>query len=158
MIALIVAMSKNHVIGNKGIIPWKIPGEQKRFKELTTGNTVIMGRRTFEEIGRPLSNRKTIIISSTLAYEAENCITVKTLAEGIRLAADSHIYIAGGEQLYKEVLPIVDKMYITLIDTIIEGDTCFPEFSSDDFLLTEEEYFDGEIPYRYLTYERKIIK
>jgi dihydrofolate reductase len=73
MISIIVAMSKNQVIGNQGVIPWRIKGEQKRFKELTTGNTVIMGKRSFDEIGRPLPNRNTIVVSSTANYEYENC-------------------------------------------------------------------------------------
>jgi len=156
MIALIVAMSKNHVIGNKGKIPWKIAGEQRRFKELTTGNTVIMGKHSFEEIGRPLPNRKTIIISSILSYEDENCRTAASLKEAIRLSGSTDIYIAGGEQLYKEALPIVDRMYLTLIEQEVEGDTYFPEFNEKEFVLIEEEYYEGDIPYRYLIYERKV--
>lgn len=155
MISLIVAMTKNHVIGNQGKIPWRIVGEQRRFKELTTGNTVIMGKRSFEEIGIPLPNRKTIIISATMSYEAENCRTVATLEEAILLAGESDIYVSGGERLYKEALPRVERMYITLIDLEMEGDTFFPEFKEEDFILTKEESFEGEIPYRYLTYERR---
>jgi dihydrofolate reductase/RimJ/RimL family protein N-acetyltransferase len=155
MIAIIAAMSKNYVIGNHGVIPWKIKGEQKRFKELTTGNTVIMGKRSFEEIGRPLPNRKTIVISSTMNYEDENCRTAGSLQEALRLAGASEIYIAGGELLYREALPIADRMYITQIDLEVEGDTFFPEFEKEDFVITQEERFDGEIPYRYLTYVRR---
>ncbi len=86
MIALIAAYSKNHVIGNQGRIPWKIKGEQKRFKELTTGNIVIMGRRSYEEIGKPLPNRTTIVISKTQKYEGENCFTCESLAEALELS------------------------------------------------------------------------
>ena len=96
MIALIVAFANNQVIGNKGCIPWKIKGEQKRFKELTTGNVVIMGRRSYEEIGRPLPNRTTIVVSGTKNFDAENCYTAKSLAEAIELAGDKNIYISGG--------------------------------------------------------------
>lgn len=155
MISIIVAMSKNNVIGNQGVIPWRIKGEQKRFKELTTGNTVIMGKRSFDEIGRPLPNRKTIVISSTVNYEYENCKTVGTLEEALKLAGDSQVFIAGGERLYKEALPLADLLYITEIELDVEGDTFFPEFNKDEYVLTQEEYFDEEIPYRYLTYERK---
>ena len=100
MIALIVAYAKNRVIGNGGCIPWKIEGEQRRFKELTTGNVVIMGRRSYEEIGRPLPDRMTIVISNTIKIEGENCITAKSLAEAIELAGDKDIYISGGSKLY----------------------------------------------------------
>ena len=107
MIALIVAFAKNQVIGNKGCIPWEIKGEQKRFRELTTGNVVIMGRRSYEEIGKPLPNRTTIVISNTIKFECENCFTSRTLEEAIELAGDKDIYIAGGVRLYEEVLPFV---------------------------------------------------
>jgi dihydrofolate reductase len=155
MLALIVAISKNYVIGNNGTIPWKIKGEQKKFKELTTGKTVIMGKRSFEEIGKPLPNRKTILISNTIQYEDENCTTVGSLQEALKIVGNDEAFIAGGEMLYREALPLVDKMYITMIDQIIEGDTFFPYFEEEDFCITSEERFDGDNPYTYLTYERK---
>lgn len=155
MLALIAALSKNYVIGNKGVIPWKIKGEQLRFKELTTGMTVIMGKRSFEEIGRPLPNRRTIVISSTTNYEYENCITLGSLAQAIAYVGDEDAYVAGGELLYKEALPLVDVMYLTMVELELEGDTYFPRFKEDEFELVEEEVFEGEIPYRYLTYVRK---
>ena len=123
MLALIAALSKNHVIGNKGVIPWKIKGEQKRFKELTTGKTIIMGKRSFEEIGKPLPNRKTIVISNTTKYEYENCITLGSLAQAIEYVGQEDAFVAGGEQLYREALPFVDIMYLTVLDLEIEGDT-----------------------------------
>lgn len=156
MIGLIVAYSKNRVIGNKGQIPWRIKGEQKRFRELTTGNVVIMGRRSYEEIGRPLPNRYTIVVSNTQKFEAENCTTVGSLAEAIRVADKTkNIYISGGAGLYKEAIDIVDVMYITEIDAVIEGDTYFPEFNAEDFDREVECHVDGEIPYDYVTYTRK---
>lgn len=154
MIALIVAYAKNQVIGNKGCIPWKIRGEQKRFKELTTGNVVIMGRRSFEEIGKPLPNRTTIVVSATKNFTGENCYTVGSLQEAIKLAGDRDVFISGGARLYEEALPIVDKMYITEIDKTIEGDTYFPQFEQRDFIKEINERFEGEIPYTYVTYTR----
>lgn len=154
MIALIVAYSKNRVIGNQGKIPWKIKGEQRRFKELTTGNVVIMGRHSYEEIGKSLPNRMTYLVSNTIKIEEENCKTVTSLNEAIKLAENKDIYISGGAMLYREALPLVDKMYITIIDKDIEGDTYFPEFEENEFEKTYEEEFIGEVPYRYLTYER----
>ena len=156
MIGLIVAYTKNRVIGNKGQIPWRIKGEQKRFRELTTGNIVIMGRRSYEEIGRPLPNRYTIVVSNTQKFEAENCTTVGSLEEAIRVADKSkNIYISGGAGLYKEAIDIVDKMFITEIDAEIEGDTYFPEFNMDDFEREVECHVDGDMPYDYVTYTRK---
>ena len=155
MIALIVAFAKNQVIGNKGCSPWEIKGEQKRFRELTTGNVVIMGRRSYEEIGKPLPNRTTIVISNTKKFEGENCFTARTLEEAIELAGDKDIYIAGGVRLYEEVLPFVEKMYITEINLDIEGDTFFPYFDQEKFVKEVNEKHTGEIPYTYVTYTRK---
>ena len=155
MISLIVAYAKNQVIGNKGCIPWKIKGEQKRFCELTTGNVVIMGRRSYEEIGKPLPNRTTIVISSTKQFDGDNCMTAKSLSEAIRLASDRDIYISGGARLYEEALPLVEKMYITEIEFDVEGDTFFPVFDKEEFVKEIDEHFDGEIPYTYVTYTRK---
>lgn len=155
MIALIVAFAKNRVIGNKGCIPWRIKGEQKRFKELTTGNVVIMGRRSYEEIGHPLPNRTTIVISTTKSFDGENCLTAKSLEDALKLVGERDVYISGGARLYEEALPIVEKMYITEIDREIEGDTYFPQFNEDEFVKEINQKFDGEIPYTYVTYTRK---
>ena len=156
VIGLIVAYAKNRVIGKEGQIPWKIKGEQKRFRELTTGNVVIMGRRSYEEIGRPLPNRYTIVVSNTQKFEAENCTTVGSLKEALEIADKSkNIYISGGAGLYKEAIDIVDKMFITEIDAIVEGDTYFPEFNADDFVREVDCHVEGEIPYDYVTYTRK---
>lgn len=155
MIALIVAYAKNKVIGNNGCIPWKIKGEQKRFRELTTGNVVVMGRKSYEEIGKPLPNRTTIVVSRTKNFDAENCMTAKSLAEAIEMAGDRKVYISGGAGLYKEALPLVEKMYITEIDCEIEGDTYFPEFDENQFDKQIDERFESEIPYTYVTYTRK---
>ncbi len=155
MISLIVAYAQNRVIGNKGCIPWKIKGEQRRFRELTTGNIVIMGRRSYEEIGKPLPNRTTIVISNTKTFEGENCLTAKSLAEAIKLAGDKDVYISGGAKLYEEALPLVEKMYITEIDCEIKGDTFFPKFNKEEFEKELNERVEGEIPYTYVTYTRK---
>jgi len=162
MIALIVARSKNNVIGKNGRIPWQIPGEQKQFKELTTGNTVIMGRKSFEEIGHPLPDRKTIVISSTKKFEGQDLTTAASVREALDLAAkgfarpDQNIYIAGGYGVYKEALPFVEVMYITEIDlTVKDGDTFFPDFDENDFLMTSEKKEGDEIKFTRTVYTRK---
>ncbi len=154
MIALIVAYTKNHVIGNKGCIPWRIKGEQKRFKELTIGNVVVMGRISYEEIGFPLPNRTTIVISTTKKYNGKNCFTASSLEEAINIAGDRDVFISGGSRLYQEAMSIVDKMYITEINAVIDGDTFFPKFQEENFEKQIEKTVDGEIPYTYITYTR----
>lgn len=155
MISLIVAHSRNRVIGKDGTLPWRIPGELKRFRELTMGNAVIMGRRSFEDIGKPLDGRLNIVLSSTGNYEGENLVTARSLAEAIALAGDKKIFISGGGKVYKEALPITDVLYITEIDAEVEGDTYFPEFDKDLFDKTIEKHVDGVLPYDYVTYRRK---
>ena len=155
MVALIVACSENLVIGNNGRIPWKIKGEQKRFKELTTGNVVVMGRRSFEEIGKALPNRITVVVSSTKKFKGDNCFTVSSLKEALEMFKDKDVFISGGAKLYEEAIPIVDKMYITEISNIYEGDTYFPEFDKSKFeRIVEATNMEG-IPYSYVTYSRK---
>lgn len=160
MIALIAAVSKNKVIGNKGRIPWDIPGELKRFKELTTGNVVIMGRKTYEEIGKPLPNRYTIVISSKGSFESDNCTTETSLEKAIytakkKFGSKKNIYISGGAALYKEAIEFVDSMYITEIDMEFQGDVYFPKFNREKFEKYIEKYVEGVIPYTYVTYVRK---
>lgn len=133
MIALIVARSRNNVIGRNGQIPWKIKGEQAQFRKLTTGNVVVMGRKSYEEIGHPLPNRMNIIVSLSANYSGENLVTVSSLQEAIEAAGDANIYVCGGYGLFMEAIPIVEKMYITEIDIEIkDGDVFFPEFNKDD--------------------------
>ena len=156
MLALIVAKSKNNVIGKDGTIPWNIKGEQKQFKELTTNNTVIMGRKSYEEIGHPLPNRFNIVVSSTVNYEAENLITVKTLKEALEYTNGKAIYIAGGYGIFKEAIPYVDKMYITEVDMEVEnGDVFFPEFYEEEFDIESGEILGDEIKYKRKIYSRK---
>ena len=155
MIALIVAYDRNRVIGNKGHIPWDIKEDKLYFKALTTSHVVIMGRRTYEEIGKPLANRTNVVISKTKNFDQDGCYTVGSLKEALELFKDQDIYIAGGALLYKEALDIVDEMYITEIDGSYEGDTYFPEFDKSLFIEEVIKEVKGDINYRYLRYIRK---
>ena len=152
MIGLIVARSLNNVIGKDNKIPWNIKGEQKQFKELTTQNTIIMGRKTYEDIGHPLPNRKNIVISKTTNYP--DVITVDSLEKAIELS-EGNIFIIGGYNLFKEAIPIVDIMYITEINLTVEnGDIFFPKFNEEDFDITRAEKTSE---YKRLIYTRKKV-
>jgi dihydrofolate reductase len=156
MIALIVARSKNNVIGKNGSIPWRIKGEQKQFRELTTGHVVIMGRRSYEEIGHPLPNRKNIVVSNTKKFSGENLVTVGSLKEALDIASGEDIYVAGGYRLFEEAMPFADVMYITEIDTVVpDGDVFFPPFDENDFDVTVGETAGDDIKYTRMIYTRK---
>ncbi len=171
MVGLIVARSKNNVIGKNGQIPWRIKGEQKQFKELTTGNVVVMGRKSYEEIGHPLPNRLNIIVSRTEKYEGENLLSAPSVQEAIALAQDKEalsragftpkgepdIYISGGYGLYKEAVAFVDKMYITEVDTVVEdGDVFFPEFDAEAFEKKTGASGGDEIKFTRTIYTRRV--
>lgn len=157
MISLIVAYDKNRVIGHKGKLPWNIPGELSRFRELTRGKVLIMGRRTFEEIGKPLPERTTIVVSRTKNFCGDNCFTASSFEEALEIAGSRDVFISGGESLYQKALPLVEKMFITEIDASFEGDTFFPQFDESLFIKEVTKKTDGIIPYTYLTYTRKAV-
>ncbi len=165
MIALIAAKNKKNVIGNNNQIPWKIKGEQKHFKELTTGNIVIMGRNTYESIGKPLPNRTNFIVS-TSGFIGDADASFKSLSDAIdgakntiakeNLFSTKNIFIIGGEMLYKAAMPIVNTMFITEINNYADGDRFFPEFNESQFLHWQEtEILDG-IECIFHRYERKL--
>ena len=163
MICLIVAFAKNNVIGKDGKIPWNIEGEQSRFKELTTNNIVIMGRKTFEEIyeklKKPLPNRINIIISKTKTFNFENCFTFDSLEAALdfckKTFPQKDIFISGGATLYQQALPIVEKMYITEVNLDVAGDTFFPKFSKENFICEEEIPVKSNVDFVYKTYKKK---
>lgn len=159
-VSIIVAVAgSKRVIGKKGRLPWYIPEELKRFKSITMGHPIIMGRKTFESIGRVLAGRTNIVITRDPAYQAEGCIVVHGLNEALRLAASAQgndeVFVIGGGEIYKEALPLTDKLYLTKIDQEIEGDTFFPDYSDFKKLVWQsDEYESDGFKYRFLELER----
>ena len=154
-IILIAAMAKNRVIGRGNGIPWHIPGEQQRFKTMTMGHTLVMGRKTFESIGRPLPGRKTIIITRNPEYPAAGCSVAPSLAAALALCPDTEtIFIAGGGEIYREALPLADAIYLTMLDREVEGDTLFPEVAPNQFRATSTERVEGPDPYTLTIFSR----
>jgi dihydrofolate reductase len=154
-ISMIAAMSENRVIGKSNDIPWRIHGEQKRFRSLTTGKAVIMGRKTFESIGKPLPNRRNIIITRDQTYAANGCEVVGSLQEALALTkGEEEVFIGGGETIYKEALPLADRIYLTTIHFKVDGDRFFPQVG-DEFEQIESIDVDGEPSYTYQTLEKK---
>jgi dihydrofolate reductase (trimethoprim resistance protein) len=155
-VSLIAAMSTNRVIGSGDEIPWKIPGEQKIFRDLTLDHAIVMGRKTYETIGKPLPKRTNIVVTTRENYEAPGCIVVNTLEEAIARGRESNdeVFIAGGANIYAQSLPICHKIYLTTILKDYEGDAFFPVFSDEDFVEKENRYIQAEPPYTFSVFER----
>ena len=154
MIAIIAAHDRNRVIGRDGRMAWHIPGEQRRFRELTTGAAVVMGRRTWQEIGRPLPNRLNIVLSGDPAFSAPGCRVARSLEEAIALADGLDVYISGGAAVYAQALPLAERLYLTEIDASYPGDAYFPDFDKSLYVRHLDEYCPGPVPYSYCTYVR----
>lgn len=137
---IIAALAPNRAIGNKNKLPWDIPDELARFKKLTSGNSIIMGRKTFESIGRPLPNRTNIVVSRSMP-ETKGAIIARSVSEAIELAKPfrKDAFIIGGAQIYEQALPLVDEMYLSHIKRQYEGDAFFPEFNNQQWTITHEE-------------------
>ena len=164
-IALIWAMARNRVIGRDNTLPWRLPADMRHFRELTTGHPVLMGRKTFESLGRPLPGRTNIVITSSRHYVAQGCLVAHSLDEALALAVpharpyDSLIFVIGGEKLYAQMLPHADLLYVTLIEADIEGDAWFPDFDLTKWRATAtvSHPADEKNPYpcEFQTLERK---
>lgn len=155
-IHLVAAQTENHVIGRGTEIPWRVKGEQKLFKQITMGGTLIMGRITYDSIGRPLPGRTTIIVTSNLNYSKTDCLIAHSMQEALSLAAteNKEIYIVGGGEIYKQSIDNADVIHLTTIHTEVEGDVFFPVLQQSDFELEEEKHFESNINYTYRRYIR----
>lgn len=162
MISIIVACSENNVIGKDNGLVWRLSNDLKRFKALTTGHVIVMGRKTFESIGRPLPNRRNIILSKNLE-SMEGCEIMRSTDEVLELAksTDEELFIIGGGQVYEQFLPFADKLYLTLVHTVAEGDTFFPALNRDEWTEVARESFKAdeknEFDYEFVDYLRRKI-
>ena len=153
----IAAVANNLVIGNGPDIPWRIKGDLARFKKITMGQTLVMGRKTFESIGKPLPGRETIIITRDRNYKAEGAIVVHDIEEAIN-AASNDIYVAGGGQIYKSMMPLCQKLYLTWVNLAPPGDILFPAIDiKNDWHEEYSEcvYSEGKKSHRYSNLVRK---
>jgi len=158
-ISILVAYSSNRVIGAQGVIPWKLPSERNRFKEICNGKKVIMGRKSFEEIGKALSYCTIVVISKTLKSVPEGCLLAPTFEKGLEVCnADNsdEILVAGGEKIYTQALPLCKTIYATEILKDFQGDTFFPEIPEDEkkawTKTIQAQHIENDIQYRYVTF------
>lgn len=164
-LALIAAMTRDRVIGRHNSLPWRLPADMRRFRELTTGHPVLMGRKTFESLGRPLPNRTNIVLTSDRTYAGQGCISAHSLDQALAIAAQHltherrEIFVIGGENVYHQTLARAERLYLTRIDAHIDGDAWFPEFGIEDWetIARESRLADEKNAYNceFLTLERK---
>jgi dihydrofolate reductase len=158
MIALIAAVAKNNIIGKSNDLPWYLPEDLKHFKDLTAGHVCIMGRKTYESIiarlGKPLPNRKTIVITSNPDYTTPDEVEkYPTLSEAISAHDTDNIFLIGGQRIFEEGLPLADTLYLTELNKDYEGDINFPEFNKDNWT---KEVTESHPEFDFVTYLKKV--
>lgn len=158
-ISLIVAMAANRVIGRGNALPWRLPEDLRRFKRLTMGHTLVMGRKTWESIGRPLPGREIVVITRQEGYGVPPGVSVaRSVEEALEAARGDEIFIAGGEEIFRQTIGRADRLYLTLIHEDFPGDTFFPEIDPARWrlVLREDREPTEEVPFAYsfLTYDR----
>jgi dihydrofolate reductase len=152
-ITVLAAVGANLVIGRDGNMPWHLPEDLAHFKATTMGHTMVMGRKTYDTIGRALPGRRTIVITRQLGWHAPSVEVAHSLPEALALAGPADVFVVGGSDVYRQAIPFADQMLLTEIDQSPEGDAFFPAFSTEDWLETSRETHDG---FAFVTYERTL--
>lgn len=161
IVSAIAAAAKNRVIGDDGQIPWYLPADLKYFKRKTLNHHVIMGRKTYLSLGKPLPNRTNIILTRDPFFVASNCLIAHSIEEALSLAYDNgeeEAFIAGGAEIYKQSLPFWDRLYLTEVEIEPEGDAYFPEIDHDNWKLISSDHHEpdpkNKIPFTFKIFER----
>jgi dihydrofolate reductase len=152
ILSFVVAMARNRVIGKDNGLPWRLPADLRHFKVITMGKPIIMGRKTFDSIGRPLPGRTNIVVTRDPAYQAEGCVVAHSIEAALAAAGEAEeVMIIGGADFYRQLLPRADRIYLTRIDAEIEGDTWFPELDAAQWRerSREDHVPDADNPYPY---------
>lgn len=158
-IVLIAAVARNGVIGRGGRLPWRMPADLARFKRLTLGHTVLMGRRTWESLGRPLPGRRNVVLTHDERWTAPGCEVVHSVEEGLAVAdGGDELFVIGGASVYAAFLPFADRLILTHIDADVTGDAVFPAIDPRDWRLVEETPGSVDpanpLPHRFVVYAR----
>ena len=144
IVSLITAVSENGVIGLDGAVPWHLPAELKLFKRLTMGHYLIMGRKTYESIGRPLPGRKMVVLSRQTNFIAQGCQVVSSVEQGLEIAradSETEVFIGGGSIIYAQALPLADRIYLSRVHAVLSGDTFFPSFDQHTWQIIERQHY-----------------
>ena len=159
-VSLIAAMAENRVIGVNNTLPWRLPADLRHFRQLTTGHHVIMGRRNYESIGKPLPDRTNIVVTRNTEYRAPGCEIKHSLVDALQdIQDDTEVFVIGGAEIYRQAMSDADRIYLTLVHANISGDTFFPEFDTREWneISRTRHKADEKNPhaYSFVTYDRK---
>ncbi len=159
-IAAIVAMSENRVIGRHNQIPWRLPADLRHFKQVTMGKPILMGRKTYESLGRALPGRSNIVITRETHFHAPGCLIVNSIETALEAANYSEeVFVIGGAQLYQQMLPRTQRLYLTIVHHVFEGDTYFPELNKHEWREIERTDYKADAEniysYSFITLEKK---
>jgi dihydrofolate reductase len=158
VVSIVVAQSRNQVIGTRGGLPWHLPSDMRRFRELTSGGTVVMGRRTYCSLPdrfRPLPRRRNVVVSTNPGASFPGAELHTSLSAALD-ACDRHCFVIGGSEVYAQAMPLVDRLYVTQVDAVVEGDVFFPPISPDAWHCVEqsEPLVENGFPFAFKVYER----
>ncbi|MBI1283814.1 MAG: dihydrofolate reductase [Thiobacillus sp.] len=158
-VSVIAALARNRVIGIENRLPWRLPEDLAHFKALTLGHPILMGRKTFESLGRPLPGRTNIVITRNPGYRPEGCLVADSIPAAVALCKDAdEVFFIGGAELYAQAIPLADRLYLTEVDTEAEGDAWFPDYDRSAFQEISRESHAGEkrdvLRFDFVVYER----
>jgi len=159
MLSLIVAISDNQIIGREGQLPWHLSADLQRFKQLTMGHHIVMGRKTYDSIGRQLPGRTSIVLTRQSDWAVEGVVTATDFESALTQAGDDEeVFVIGGSQIYQLALPLVDRLYVTRVHATVQGDTYFPDITTDQWQLKQTDSFaadeKNDHDYSFLVYQR----
>jgi dihydrofolate reductase len=159
-ISIVAAMDRNRLIGRGNALPWRLPADLARFKAITWGHPILMGRRTFESLGRALPGRTNIVLTRDPAYRAEGAVVVRGLDQALDAAGEAEeVFVIGGASFYAQCLPLAQRLYLTRVDAELEGDAWFPSFDEDEWREVAREVHDADArnphPYAFVVLERR---
>lgn len=157
-LSIIAAVARNRVIGSENRLPWRLPEDLRHFKRLTLGHHLIMGRKTFESIGRPLPGRVSVILTRDTGYQAEGCLSAGSVGAALKACGDDpEVFVVGGAEIYAQFLPLADRLYLTEIDADFAGDAFFPAFDRSQWaeIGRESHVSDTGLAFAFVTYQRR---
>jgi len=153
-------MAENRVIGRGAALPWHLPEDMRHFKRLTTGHTIIMGRRTYDSVGKPLPNRRTVVLTRDRTFAPDRAVVAPDLASALASArGEDEVFVVGGAEIYELALPLAQRIYLTVVHAEVDGDIYFPDFDIAEWTLVSDERHAADqkhaYPFSFRVYERR---